>query len=303
MTAARRTPLIAAFPKMIFPFLVILPGMIALALTVGHTGGDAMIPAKVAANGAPLVDAAGRTVLDFDLATPMMLVKLFPSGMLGLGLTALLASFMSGMAGNVTAFNTVWTYDLYQSHIRPGQSDEHYLRMGRIATVGGILLSVAAAYVAGSFNNIMDLLQLVFAFVNAPLFATFALGMFWKRTTGHGAFTGLVAGTIGAALHHGLTLPAGATAGVKGGYFGLLHTYPSELAQTFWTAIVAWSSCFVVSIIVSLVTQPRKEDELVGLVYSLTPKPKDRDLPWIKRPASLAMIVVVLIVGLNLIFL
>jgi len=301
MTAARRTPLIAAFPKMLFPFLVILPGMIALALTVGHTGGG-MIPAKMA-NGAPLVDAAGRTVLDFDLATPMMLVKLFPSGMLGLGLTALLASFMSGMAGNVTAFNTVWTYDLYQSHIRPGQSDEHYLQMGRIATVGGIVLSIAAAYVAGSFNNIMDLLQLVFAFVNAPLFATFALGMFWKRSTGHGAFTGLLAGTIGAALHHGLTLPVGAVAGVKGGYFGLLHTYPSELAQTFWTAITAWTTCFVVTIIVSMMTQPRVESELEGLVYSLTPKPKDRDLPLLKRPSTLAVIVIVLIVGLNLIFL
>jgi SSS family solute:Na+ symporter len=207
------------------------------------------------------------------------------------------------MAGNVTAFNTVWTYDLYQSHIRPGESDEHYLKMGRVATVGGILLSILAAYVAGSFNNIMDLLQLVFAFVNAPLFATFALGMFWKRSTGHGAFTGLLSGTIGAALHHGLTLPAGASAGVKGGYFGLLHTYRSELAQTFWTAIVAWTTCFVVTIIVSLLTRPRAESELVGLVYSLTPKPKDKDLPWIKRPTSLAMIVVVLIVGLNLIFL
>ena len=302
MTAARRTPLIAAFPKMVFPFLVILPGMIALALTVGQ-GAAAMIPAKIGAGGAPLVDAAGRTVLDFDLATPMMLVKLFPSGMLGLGLTALLASFMSGMAGNVTAFNTVWTYDIYQSHIRPGASDQHYLWMGRVATVGGIVLSIAAAYVAGSFNNIMDLLQLVFAFVNAPLFATFALGMFWKRTTGHGAFTGLLSGTIGAALHHGLTLPVGATAGVKGGYFGVMHTYPSELAQTFWTAIVAWTTCFVVTIVVSMATRPRVEKELEGLVYSLTPKPHDGDVPWIKRPATLAGIVVVLIVGLNLIFL
>ncbi|HET9798114.1 MAG TPA: sodium:solute symporter family protein [Gemmatimonadaceae bacterium] len=302
MTAARRTPLIAAFPKMVFPFLVMLPGMIALALTVGQ-GAAAMIPAKMGAGGAPLVDAAGRTVLDFDLATPMMLVKLFPSGMLGLGLTALLASFMSGMAGNVTAFNTVWTYDIYQSHIRPGASDQHYLWMGRVATVGGIVLSIAAAYVAGSFNNIMDLLQLVFAFVNAPLFATFALGMFWKRTTGHGAFTGLLSGTIGAALHHGLTLPVGATAGVKGGYFGVMHTYPSELAQTFWTAIVAWTTCFVVTIVVSMATRPRVEKELEGLVYSLTPKPHDGDVPWIKRPATLAGIVVVLIVGLNLIFL
>jgi SSS family solute:Na+ symporter len=301
MTAARRTPLIAAFPKMVFPFLVILPGMIALALTVGH-GAEGMIPAKLTSSGAPLVDAAGRTVLDFDLATPMMLVKLFPAGMLGLGLTALLASFMSGMAGNVTAFNTVWTYDIYQSHIKPGATDQHYLWMGRVATVGGILLSIAAAYVAGSFNNIMDLLQLVFAFVNAPLFATFFLGMFWKRSTGHGAFLGLLSGTIGAAVHHGLTLPVGATPGVKGGYFGVIHTYPSELAQTFWTAIVAWTTCFVVTIIVSLVTQPRPDSELTGLVYSLTEKPKDRELPWLKRPTSLALIVIVLIVGLNLIF-
>ena len=303
MTAARRTPLIAAFPKMLFPFLVILPGMIALALTVGHGTGPGMIPAKLGATGAPLIDGAGRAVLDYDLATPMMLVNLFPSGMLGLGLTALLASFMSGMAGNVTAFNTVWTYDLYQSHIRSGKSDAHYLWMGRVATVGGIALSIAAAYVAGSFNNIMDLLQLVFAFVNAPLFATFALGMFWKRTTGHAAFVGLLAGTIGAAVHHGLTLPMGASAGVKGGYFGVVHTYRSELAQTFWTAIVAWTTCFVATIVVSLLTRPREERELQGLVYSLTPRPEDGDVSWYKRPASLAIVVMVLVLGLNVVFL
>ena len=225
------------------------------------------------------MDSAGHVVLDYDLATPMMLVRLFPSGMLGLGLTALLASFMSGMAGNVTAFNTVWTYDIYQSHIRRGASDAHYLWMGRVATVGGILLAVAAAYVAGAFNNIMDLLQLVFAFVNAPLFATFALGMFWRRTTGHGAFTGLLAGTLGAAVHHGLTLPAGVGVGVKGGYLGLIHTYPSELAQTFWTAIVAWVTCFVVTIVVSLLTRARDPEELRGLVYSMTPKPREEHLP------------------------
>jgi solute:Na+ symporter, SSS family len=303
MTAARRTPLIAAVPKMLFPFLVIVPGMIALVLGA-HAGGDGqgLVPAKLAAGGGPLMDSAGRVVLDYDLATPMMLIRLFPSGMLGLGLTALLASFMSGMAGNVTAFNTVWTYDIYQSHIRRGASDAHYLWMGRAATVGGILLAVAAAYVAGAFNNIMDLLQLVFAFVNAPLFATFALGMFWRRTTGHGAFTGLLAGTIGAAVHHGLTLPAGVGVGVKGGYLGLIHTYPSELAQTFWTAIVAWVTCFVVTIVVSLVTRARDPEELRGLVYSMTPKPRDEHLPLLARPWVLGAAVLALTLVLNLVF-
>jgi len=304
MSAARRTPLIAAIPKMLFPFLVILPGMIAVVLSIGASshGGQGLIPAKLATNGVPLLDSAGRPVLDFDLATPMMLVRLFPSGMLGLGLTALMASFMSGMAGNVTAFNTVWTYDIYQSHIRRGASDAHYLWMGRVATVGGVVLAIAAAYVANAFNNIMDLLQLVFAFVNAPLFATFALGMFWRRTTGHGAFAGLVAGTLGAAFHHMLTLPAGAQSGIKGGVLGVLHVYPSELAQTFWTAIVAWTTCFVVTIVVSLMTRPRPDSELRGLVYSLTPRPSDGDLPWIERPAVLAAIVLVLTLGLNIVF-
>jgi SSS family solute:Na+ symporter len=304
MTAARRTPLIAAVPKMLFPFLVILPGMIALVLTTGSAGGagQGLVPAKLAADGRPLLDSAGRVLLDYDLATPMMLVHLFPSGMLGLGLTALLASFMSGMAGNVTAFNTVWTYDIYQSHIRRGASDAHYLWMGRVATVGGIVLAVAAAYVAGAFNNIMDLLQLVFAFVNAPLFATFALGMFWRRTTGHGAFLGLLSGTAAAAIHHGLTLPAGMRAGVKGGYLGLVHVFPSELAQTFWTAIVAWVTCFVVTIVVSVVTRPRDPEELRGLVYSLTPRPSDHALSWVARPWVLGVVVLVLTLALNLVF-
>ena len=138
-----------------------------------------------------MLDTNGQPVLDYDLAIPNMLLHYFPTGILGLGLTALLASFMSGMAGNVTAFNTVWTYDIYQSYIHKRRSDAHYLWMGRMATVGGILLSIAAAYCRQlSFNNIMDALQLVFSFVNAPLFATFLLGMFWKRTTGHGAFYG-----------------------------------------------------------------------------------------------------------------
>jgi SSS family solute:Na+ symporter len=206
------------------------------------------------------------------------------------------------MAGNVTAFNTVWTYDIYQSYLHRGASDRHYLWMGRAATVFGIALSVAAAYVAAAFNNVMDVLQLVFAFVNAPLFATFLLGMFWKRTTGHGAFTGLVAGTLAAAVHHGLSLPAGATVGVKGGYLAVLTTYPSELAQTFWTAITSWTTCFVVTALVSLVTRPRPAHELAGLVYSETPREHEGALPWYQRPAVLAAGILLLTLGLNLIF-
>jgi SSS family solute:Na+ symporter len=320
MTAARRTPLIAAFPKMVFPFLVILPGLIAMALprqpihvvlpgsdpVVATTGefSHGLIPAKLnPATGEPLLNGEGKPILDYDLAIPNMLLHYFPSGILGLGLTALLASFMSGMAGNVTAFNTVWTYDIYQSYIRPGASDAHYLRMGRVATVFGIALSVLAAYATTRFNNIMDMLQLVFAFVNAPLFATFLLGMFWKRTTGHGAFIGLLSGTFAAALHHGLTLPLGASVGIKGGWLGnILHSYPSEMAQNFWTAIWAWCTCFLVTILVSLLTRPRPDKELVGLVYSLTERPSDQHLAFYRRPAFLAIVIGAAALALNLVF-
>jgi SSS family solute:Na+ symporter len=176
--------------------------------------------------------------------------------------------------------------------------------MGHAATVFGILASVAAAYATTKFNNIMDMLQLVFAFVNAPLFATFLLGMFWRRTTGHGAFFGLLTGTLVAALHHGLVLPQGAAAGLKGGFLGaVLHTYPSEMAQNFWTAIFAWTSCFVATIVISLLTRPNKSDEdLKGLVYALTPRQRDEHLPWFKRPATLGVVVLALTLVLNIIF-
>lgn len=323
MASARRTPLIAAIPKMLFPFLVILPGLIAIALPtftsrLVMTGqasaasssisssvpaGKGLIPVKVdASTGQPVLDADGKPQLDYDLAIPNMLLHYFPTGMLGLGLTALLASFMSGMAGNVTAFNTVWTYDIYQSHIRPNASDAHYLMMGRMATVFGIALSISAAYMATRFNNIMDMLQLVFAFVNAPLFATFLLGMFWKRTTGHGAFSGLLAGTCAAALHHALTLPVGAIPGVKGGYLAILHTYPSEMAQNFWTAIWSWTTCFTVTIMVSLLTKAPDESRLVGLVYSMTPRPKETERRWYLRPAYLGAMALLATALLNFIF-
>jgi SSS family solute:Na+ symporter len=290
MSAARRTPLIAAVPKMLFPALVILPGMIAIALH--HEVGN-FLPR----------DESGA--VDYNMTIPVMLAKFCPSGILGVGITALMASFMSGMAGNVTAFNTVWTYDLYQSYIRPGQPDRHYLRMGHIITVVGILISVACAYVARSFNNIMDMLQLVFGFVNAPLFATFLLGMFWRRATGHGAFVGLLAGTIAAALHHGLTLPAGATMGVKGGWLvgQPVHVYLVDMAQNFWMAIWAWTTCFVVTIVVSLITQRNKtDDELRGLVYSLTPRVKETGVAWYQQPALLGCAVLLGAAILNWIF-
>lgn len=328
MSAARRTPLLAALPKMIFPVLVILPGMIAIALpnmappaamrmSAAGQGqaqvqtqtqalnqeGKGLIPAKVdMTTGQPVMDKDGKPVLDYDLAIPNMLLHYFPTGMLGLGLTALLASFMSGMAGNVTAFNTVWTYDIYQAYLRKGASDAHYLQMGRFATVFGIVLSIGAAYATTRFNDILDFLQLVFAFVNAPLFATFLLGMFWKRTTGHGAFFGLLSGTAAAAVHHGLTLPEGSVEGIKGGWITLIHTYPSDMAQNFWTAIWAWVTCFAVTILVSLLTRPRPETELVGLVYSMTERPSEGHLAWYQRPAYLGVAVLALALMLNLIF-
>ena len=317
MASARRTPLIAAVPKMLFPFLVILPGLIAIALptqvlpAIGSPPGSAitapagrgLIPAKLdSTTGQPVLDNRGSPQLDYDLAVPNLLLRYFPTGVLGLGLTALLASFMSGMAGNVTAFNTVWTYDIYQPYIRPNAGDRHYMMMGRMATVFGILLSISAAYLTTRFNNIMDMLQLVFAFVNAPLFATFLLGMFWKRTTGNGAFFGLLSGTIAAAVHHALTIPEGSIAGVKGGWVAIVHLYPSEMAQNFWTAIYAWCACFVVTILISLITTAPDESRLVGLVYSLTDRPQEGHLRWYQRPVYLGTVILGATVVLNLIF-
>ena len=283
MNAAQRTPLIGAIPKMFVPFLIIVPGMAALVI----------LPHEAWLSGGEM---------NYNLALPLLLARYYPAGMLGVGLTALLASFMSGMAGNVTAFNTVWTYDLYQSHIKPNQSDEHYLTMGRWATFVGILLSVGAAYVAMGFENVMDYLQLIFSFVNAPLFATFLLGMFWKRATGHGAFFGLLGGTVAAAIHHGLALAGNNAAGIKGGWLGVVQHYPSDMAQNFWGAIIAWTSCFILTIAISLVTRPRAEAELRGLVYALTDKPRYQNLPLLRRPATLAVLVGIMTVILNWIF-
>ncbi len=281
LPAAQRTPIIASFPKMLMPFIVILPGLIAIALVNAH--GNFSLP----------LNEQGQT--DYNRTLPSLIEHYYPTGLLGVGITALLASFMSGMAGNVTAFNTIFTFDIYQAHINKNASDLHYLTVGKLATVFGILASVGAAYLTAGFNNLNDFLQLVFSFVNAPLFATFFLGMFWKRTTGHGAFWGLLTGTALAAVFHGLTL----SEKDKGGWLCTtpIHTFSSAMAQAFAVAIVAWVGCFVTTIIVSLFTKPKEEKELEGLVYSLTPK-----FSAAKGPVILAIIMLILGLILNIVF-
>jgi len=353
MSAARRTPLIAAVPKMLIPALVILPGMLAVTLASLGQDGYRLPPkpiksysgivsvvkatatenldaqaafAKVStAVGMKLDEAKVASLLrdvptlgddalefriqdsvsevDYDGVILSLVKKYCPSGLLGLALTALLASFMSGMAGNVTAFNTVWTYDLYQAYIAPKKTDKHYLQMGRAITVVGILLSIACAYFASNYSNAMDVVQLVFGFVNAPLFATFVLGMFWARATAHGAFFGLLGGTATSALFHALTIAAGNAPGIKGGYLGVVSTFPSEMAQNFWLASFAFLVCFFLTVGISLATKRTKTDEeLKGLVYSMTPRLPDDEKHWILRPAVLGTILLACCVVLNVIF-
>jgi SSS family solute:Na+ symporter len=372
MGAARRTPLIAAVPKMLFPALVIVPGMIAVALasmpgkhyripplTLEQKAITAAVSAVQGSSSAnpqaavlrvvEAVSAAQKGVnpetgkakklLGFDQAALASVIKTYagkpldqdkamqvefmaafsntmtdyeynnvivslvrkycPPGMLGLALTALLASFMSGMAGNVTAFNTVWTYDIYQAYIARSKTDQHYFWMGQAATVAGILFSIACAYFAKQYNNAMDIIQLVFGFVNAPLFATFLLGMFWARCTGTGAFLGLFGGILTSAVFHGATVAEG-----KGGWLGVqAYPFPSTMAQNFWLASFAFIVCFALTVSISLVTRrTRTDEELKGLVYSLTPKLKEEDKAWYLRPATLGLILLACCVVLNIIF-
>jgi SSS family solute:Na+ symporter len=350
MGAARRTPLIAAIPKMLFPALVILPGMLAVGLAVlpgkgyhlpsppvhaarmeaaisalnaSPASSDAVIQAVgmkmdsakvatlIAENSTHKLDAAVlRTRIqdavaenDYDGVILSLVKRYCPPGMLGLALTALLASFMSGMAGNVTAFNTVWTYDLYQAYLAPNKSDEHYAWMGRAITVVGILLSIVAAYFASMWTNAMDIIQLVFGFVNAPLFATFLLGMFWSRCTGTGAFIGLILGMGTSALFHAVTLSVGNLPGVKGGYLAQVAIFPSDMAQNYWLAATAFTVCLLATAGISLATRQTKTvDELKGLVYSLTPKLKQEEENFFLRPAVFGSLLLVGCVILNVIF-
>ena len=362
MTAARNTPLVAAVPKMFMPLLVIVPGMIAIALTsmpnkdyripppivaaenyakavevvkqaapassvaavtavqaaLGKKIDGAKVASLITANAASkLTDDQIKTGLynsiaeyDYDGVILSLVKKYCPPGLLGLALTGLLASFMSGMAGNVTAFNTVFTYDLYQAYFARNKSDKHYFWTGKVITVVGIVLSIGAAYFASMYNNAMDVIQLVFGFVNAPLFATFLLGMFWKRTTGTGAFLGLFGGIASSALFHALTSvgsnldAAGHVVnGMKGGYLKVVSIFPSEMAQNFWLAAFAFIVCFVLTLVISLATKSQKTDEeLRGLVYSLTPKIVDNNIPVYQRPSVVGIALLIVCVILNFIF-
>ncbi|MGH3147412.1 MAG: sodium:solute symporter family transporter, partial [Rubrobacter sp.] len=255
LAASQRTPLIAAFPKIMYGIVAIFPGLIILTII-------------------PNLGTTDATANSYNMAIPYAMANYFPTGMLGLGLTALLASFMSGMAGSATAFNTVWTYDIYKSYIRPDESDRHYLNMGRIITVVGVLASVGTAYIVLAFASIMDYVQLLHGMFLAPLFGTFLLGMFWRGTTPWGGFAGLASGTFAGLFLYGLEL------------MGAI-SYGSPMAGNFWRAWWAWVVCVVATLAVSFLTsRTRKPDEeLQGLVWGLTEKKQvTAKPPWYKRP-------------------
>jgi solute:Na+ symporter, SSS family len=269
--AAQRTPLIAAFPKVFFPLMAIAPGLIVLSVIpgLGHGGGFEN---------------------SYNMAIPYAMAHFFPTGLLGVGLTALMASFMSGMAGNVTAFNTVWTYDIYRSYIKRDAPDAHYLWMGRIVTVAGIILSVGTAYLAMHFASIMDYVQTLFSIFNAPLLATFLLGMFWRRTTPWGGFWGLLVGTVSAIALWIME------------QFLHLFSLGSTEGSSMWRGLIAWSICLVVTVTISLFTKRKPDQELKGLVYGLTQKVQAEEVVWYKRPAVLAVAVLLIFLAFQIIF-
>jgi SSS family solute:Na+ symporter len=308
--SAQRAPLIAAAAKMLMPFLLILPGLIAIELPTPHTtivihndngaiyhditvvapaveAGQGLVPAKADATGKPLMSADGHSSLFYDMATPETLLHYLPTGMLGLGLAALLACLMSGVAASLTAFNTVFACDIYQAFLAKGASDKKILAAGRWAAVGGMLLSVGAACAAMRFDSLLDPIVLVFAIVNAPLFAALLLGALWKRATGHGAFAGVIAGAAAALLYYGLSVPNGEQPGIRGGWIAVLHHPGSEIPFGLETATCGFCISLLATTIVSLCTKARSEAELEGLVHSLVTQKAARKTWW-KTPEALA---------------
>ncbi|MEN3279455.1 MAG: solute:Na+ symporter, family [Solirubrobacteraceae bacterium] len=271
LNAARRTPLIGAFPKMLAPAITIIPGMIA-AVSIKGLGGS-------------------QADLQYNNAIPLMMREFFPNGMLGLAVTGLLAAFMAGVAANVSAFNTVVTYDLIQPYVRKDRPDHEYVRYGRIATVGGILISIATALIASGYSNIMNYIQVLFSVFNVPLFATFFIGMFWKRMTPWAGFWGMAAGSVGALGTYVL-------------YKAGILSFGSDLAEAFWAAIVAFTLDTLVTVGVTFVTKPRPVEELEGLVYGMATieKPKARDRGWYRSPGLLGAAVLVMTAIASLFF-
>ncbi len=285
MSAARRTPIIGAFPKMLIPFIVIIPGMVA-GVAVTELQGEnkaALMAGKEAPSGAT-----------FNDALLLLMRDLLPNGMLGIAIAGLLASFMAGMAANLSSFNTVFTYDIWQAYLRKDRPDGYYLRIGRVVTVIATLLAIGTAFIASTYANLMDYLQQLFSFFNAPLFATFILGMFWRRMTPTAGWTGLVAGTLSAITVFVLT---------ESGVWEM----PGQ-GGAFVGAGAAFVVDIGVSVAVTMVTQPKPASELTGLVYSLTPKETRRhettgeDAGWYRNPGLLAGIVLVITIALNIIF-
>lgn len=281
ISAARRTPIIGAYPKMFIPLIVVIPGMISAVLVPEM----AEYKAQRAAN----PDFTGDT--SYNQALLYLMKDVLPNGLLGVGLAGLLAAFMAGMAANVSAFNTVFSFDLWQQYVKKDRPDGYYLKVGRIATVGATVAAIFTAFIAGNFANIMDYLQTLFSFFNAPLFATFILGMFWKRMTATAGWAGLVAGTLSAIVVFVLN---------EVEVFSL-----SGQGASFVAAGTAFVVDIAVSVVVTQVTAPKPAEELVGLVYSETPKemrtdPEADSLPWYQRPVLLAGIALVLVIGLNI---
>jgi len=281
LRAAKMAPIIGATFKMFVPFIVILPGLLALAV----------LPQKLVGEGAA-VATGGHS---YNEVLPLMLARYCGPGLLGLGITALIAGFMSGMAGNVSAFTTVWTYDIYRALINRNASDDHYVRMGRWTTIIGVLISVATAYLVMQFLSIMDYVQALFSFFIAPLFGTVVLGMLWKRTSAAGGFWGLLAGTLSS---------IGMWAWVKVDPSALryiaLSPYARDMAENMYRALWSWIVCVIVTVVVSLMTKPKPNEELVGLVYGVTPLPHEAEVPMWERPLFWAIVVAAVFIVFNI---
>ncbi|OUZ07277.1 Na+/galactose cotransporter [Aeromicrobium sp. PE09-221] len=285
MASARRAPIIGAFPKMFFPFIVILPGMIAAIV----------VPELAQLKGGENVEG-----VTYNDAILLLMRDLLPNGMLGIAIAGLLASFMAGMAANISAFNTVFSYDLWQQYVVKDREDSYYTLVGRLATVAATVIAIGTALIASNYSNLMDYLQTLFGFFNAPLFATFILGMFWKRMTATAGWTGLVSGTLAAIVVAFLSEDA-----LGGLSFGVLPL--SGQGASFVAAGAAFVVDIAVSVAVTSVTAPKPEKQLVGLVYGLTPKeslvdPEEKQLPWYQSPVKLAGIALVIIIVFNVIF-